>query len=239
MPLAAQESSPPASATTSTQQTAGVSKGEVKHEERERAFGLVPLTGAVNVKNAQPLTTGEKFKLMVRSQVDFYPYLTAAFGAGVGQAADSPSGYGQGAEGYGKRFGAAVANRATANFFGNFVYASLFKEDPRYFQSGEGSTKSRLFYAIEQEFVAHKDSGGRTFHFANVLGAFTSGGIANAYYPDNDRGAGLMASQAAASLGYGCAGNIFLEFWPDIHRKFFHKGQANSSGAAAPTAGKQ
>lgn len=233
MPAAAQQ---PASA-DSAQQPA-TSKQEVKREEKQHAFGLIPLYGAVDIKNVKPLTTAQKFHLMLRTQFDFYPYLTAGLTAGIGQATNSPSGYGQGAEGFGKRFGAAVADGATGNFFGKFVYASLFKTDPRYFQSGEGSAGSRIFYAIEQEFVAHKDSGGRTFHFANVLGAFTSGGISNAYYPDKDRGAGLMASRAGISLAYGCGGNIFLEFWPDIQRKLFHKGEAHSSGAAAPAAAK-
>jgi len=92
--------------------------------------------------------------------------------------------------------------------------------------------------ALKQEFVTRKDSGGHTFHFSNVLGAFTAGGISNAYYPKGDRGFGLTVSRSAIALGYGCLGNVLVKFWPDIDRKLFHrgggKGQPSDASSAAP-----
>ena len=99
----------------------------------------------------------------------------------------------------------------------------LFKEDPRYFRLGHGSFKHRFGYALAQEFVCHTDKGGRMFHFSNLLGAFTSGGISNAYYPEADRGFGLTMSRSGIALMYGSLGGLLSEFWPDIDRKVFHK----------------
>jgi hypothetical protein len=87
--------------------------------------------------------------------------------------------------------------------------------------------KRRVLYGLRQEFVCHTDSGGRTFNFSNVLGAFTSGGISNAYYPESDRGFGLTMSRSGIALAYGMAGGLFDEFYPDIDRKLFHRKKKN------------
>src|SRR5262249_10925260 len=92
------------------------------------------------------------------------------------------AGYGQGAEGYGKRFGAAFADEVSASFFGNFFYPTLFQQDPRYFRLGRGGFMRRFGYSLAQEFVCHTDSGGRAFNLSSVLGVFTAGSVSNFYY---------------------------------------------------------
>lgn len=194
-----------------------------KQEQSQRILGVVPQFGMTSRMNAPPLTTGQKFHLFVKGSFDPFEYAAAGFQAGLGQATNEFPGYGQGAAGYGKRYGASIADQVSSNFFANFVYPSLLKEDPRYFRLGEGSIKHRILYSLEQEFVCHSDKGGLTFNWSNVLGAFTSGAISNAYYPSTDRGAGLTASRSAISLLYGAAGGLVDEFWVDIHNKLFHK----------------
>jgi len=156
---------------------------------------------------------------------------------------DSFPEYGQGAAGYAKRYGAAFTDSVDANFFSNFFWPVLLKQDPRYFRSGEGTIKHRVWYAMKQEFVAHTDSGGRAFNFSNVLGALTAGGISNAYYPAGDRGFGLTLSRSGIALLYGTMGGVFSEFWPEIQRKILHKNTPETPAAAsdpAPTsAGEQ
>lgn len=194
-----------------------------KQEQSQRILGVVPQFGMTSRQNAPPLTTGQKFHLFVKSSFDPFAYAAAGLQAGLGQATNEFPGYGQGAAGYGKRFGASIADQVSSNFFANFFYPSLLKEDPRYFRLGEGSVKHRIFYSLAQEFVCHTDKGGRSFNWSNVLGAFTSGAISNAYYPSTDRGAGLTASRSAVALAYGSAGGLVDEFWTDIQHKFFHK----------------
>lgn len=192
-----------------------------KKEQSQRILGVAPLFGSTR-QNARPLTTGEKFHLFAKSSFDPFEYAAAGFQAGLGQATNEFPGYGQGASGYFKRYGASVADQVSSNFFSNFAYPVVLKEDPRYFRLGEGSIKHRIGYSLAQEFVCRTDSGGRSFNFSNVFGAFTSGGISNIYYPQTDRGFGLTMSRSAISLLYGSAGGLVDEFWPDIDRKLFH-----------------
>jgi hypothetical protein len=199
------------------------------------------------------LTRGEKFHLFAKSAFDPVTIGIVGFQAGLSQAEDEFPGYGQGAQGYGKRFGASLADEVSSGFWSNYFYPVLLKEDPRYFRLGEGSFGHRLVYGVKQEFVCHTDKGGRAFNFSNVLGAFTSGGISNLYYPgntlirmvpatsttpgkpvyENDRGAVLTLSRATIALGYGTLGGLFDEFWPDIQRKISRK-HKTEAGSTAP-----
>lgn len=194
-----------------------------KKEQSQRILSVVPRFGVTSRQNAPPLTTGQKFRLFAKQSFDPFQYFSAGLQAGVSQAENEFPGYGQGAAGYGKRYGASLADQVSSNFFANFVYPSLLKEDPRYFRLGEGSLRHRVFYSLAQEFVCHTDKGGRSFNWSNVLGAFSSGGLSNTYYPRSDRGFGLTMSRSAISLLYGSAGGLIDEFWLDVQRKLFHK----------------
>jgi hypothetical protein len=197
---------------------------EIEGEEQsQRVLGVVPQFAVTSRQNAPPLSTTEKFHLFAKSAFDPVTVTIAGLQAGLGQATNEFPGYGQGAQGYGKRFGASLADEVSSGFWSNFFLPVLLREDPRYFRLGEGSTKHRILYGLGQELVAHSDRGGRTFNFSNMLGAFATGGLSNLYYPSSDRGAGLTLSRSAISIGYGTAGGLFDEFWPDIHRRLFHK----------------
>jgi len=198
-------------------------------EKKQKMLGIVPMYGVTNYQYAPALTPGEKFDLMSRSYITIFPYLAAGLQAGVSQAFNNFEGYGQGASGYGKRFGAALADGADSAFFSNFFYPVLFKQDPRYFRLGEGTKKKRTVYAIEHEFITKKDSDrSPVFSYSNVLGALTAGGISNAYYPPEERGFGLTMSRTAVSFGWGMAGNLLLEFWPDISKGLLHKHKSDT-----------
>lgn len=196
---------------------------ELKQEESQRILGVVPLFGVTSRHNPPPLTSRQKFHLFVKSAFD--PFVFGAIGiqSAISQAEDEFPEYGQGAAGYARRYGAAMGDSVSSNFFSNFFYPVLLKEDPRYFRRERGSIKRRIGYALAQEFIAHTDRGGRTVNFSNVLGATTAGGISNLYYPDSDRGFVLTMTRAGIALIYGSAGGLMDEFWPDINRKLFHK----------------
>ncbi len=206
----------------------GKDKTMKNQEPPQRVFGVLPQFGVTNQQDAPPLTSGQKFHLFARSAFDPATIVIEGLQAGLSQAENEFPGYGQGAQGYGKRFGASLADEVSSGFFSNFFYPTLLKEDPRYFRLGKGSFKHRMGYAIVQEFVCHTDSGGRSFAFENVLGAFSSGGLANVYYPSSDRGFGLTMSRSSIALGYGSLGGLVTEFWPDIHRKLFKKHDKNT-----------
>jgi len=179
-------------------------------------------------QNAAPLSSGQKFRLFAKEAFDPAVVAITAAQAGLSQAEDEFPGYGQGGQGYAKRYGAALGDEVSSGFWSNFFFPAILKEDPRYFRLGEGAFKHRMFYIVKQEFVCHTDSGGRSFSYSNVLGAFTAGGISNFYYPKGDRGLGLTVSRVGIALAYGVAGNLFDEFGPDVHRKLFPKHKKDS-----------
>ena len=194
-----------------------------KKEHAQRLGGILPQFGVVNGLTAPPLTPRGKFRLFYKSALDPAAFAVSGLVAGIGQAQDSFPAYGQGAEGFAKRYAAAFADQADSAFFSNFFYPVLFKADPRYFRMGQGSAKRRFAHAVAQEFIAHKDNGERTFNWSNTLGALTAGGISNAYYPSADRGFGLTMGRAGIALVYGSLGGVGSEFWPDISRKLHHR----------------
>lgn len=203
----------------------------LQKEESQRGFGVVPMFGVTSRQNARPLTPGDKFHLFVKSAFDPFAFGEVGIQSGISQAQDSFPDYGQGAAGYGRRFGAAFGDSVSSNFFSNFFYPVLLHQDPRYFRSGQGSIKRRIAYALAQEFVAHTDKGGRMVNFSNILGAASAGGVSNLYYPASDRGFTLTMSRAGIALIYGSIGGLLNEFWPDIDRKLFHK---DNKAAMAP-----
>jgi len=146
-------------------------------KEPERIFGIVPAYSITNARNAPPLTSKEKFKLFVSGTLDPFPFAVYAVQAGVEQANDSHSGYGQGAAGYARRFGAALGDGTSARFFATYAFPSLLHQDPRYFRKGEGSGWSRVGYSVSRGFVTRSDSGKTQPNWSNVIGKFAGAGI--------------------------------------------------------------
>jgi hypothetical protein len=225
------QQSPASTSTSVSQQQVPAAKEETAEEQEkaQRVLGVLPEFGVTNQKHPRPLTPKEKFHLFYKSAFDPATFAVTGLEAGISQAQDSFPSYGQGASGYGKRYGAAFADQVSSGFFTNYFFPTLLREDPRYFRLGEGTFKRRLRYALVQEFITHKDSGGRTFAWSNALGAVTTGSISNAYYPSEDRGFGLTMSRAGISLLYGSLGGLEDEFWPDIYRKIWHHGKQSSA----------
>ncbi|HZQ21069.1 MAG TPA: hypothetical protein VFA90_20515 [Terriglobales bacterium] len=193
-----------------------------KQEQSQRLLGVLPNFGTTSRRNPPPLSASGKFHLFYKSAFDPVQLSVVGLQAGFSQAEDEFPEYGQGAAGFGKRYGATLADEVSSGLFTDFLYPVLFKEDPRYFRLGEGPIKRRFGYALLQEIDCHTDKGGRSVAWSNVLGALTSGSVSNAYYPAPERGFGLTMSRSAISIGYGSLGGLVDEFYPDISHRLFH-----------------
>ncbi len=121
------------------------------------------------------------WRLFLKDETDPFTFGWAALWAGVAQANDDLSEYGQGASGYGKRFGAPVADETAAGFFGTFLFPSVLHQDPRYYRLGARPFKKRFGHALMRPVLTHKDSGGRAFNRSGMLGSIATRGLANAY----------------------------------------------------------
>jgi hypothetical protein len=217
-------------ATAETDVEVGVTRVEVaedqmKVEEQQRVFGVLPNFYVSYVPNAAPLDAKQKFKLATRTVVDPFTFVFVAGTAGVEQAQNHFRGYGQGAQGYAKRFGAGYADTIAGTFIGGAILPSLLKQDPRYFYKGTGSTSSRFLYALASAVICKGDNGRWQPNYSNVLGSFAAGGISNLYYPPQDRdGAGLTIENGAIGIGASAIANVFQEF---IIRKLTPKAPKN------------
>ncbi len=188
---------------------------------QDRMFGIVPAYGLVEVgMQPPPLTSGQKFKLAVQ-YLNPYTFVFVAGEAGVNQALNSPSEYGQGAEGYGKRYGAGFADGLTAAILITGVYPSLLRQDPRYYRLGDGSFSHRVGYAVSRILVTRQDSGRKAFNVSEVLGSFSSSSLAVTYYPKSQRDFSDVAERAGIQFAFDAGFNVLKEFYPEIEHKLF------------------
>src|SRR5260370_23979474 len=191
---------------------AEVAEEQVKVQEKQRVLGVVPNFYVSYVPNAAPLTAKLKFKLALRTMIDPVTFALAGVGAGVQQANNDFSGYGQGATGYAKRFGASYADTATSAFIGSALLPSLLKQDPRYFYNGTGCVGSPMLYAIANSVICKGDNQSWQLNYSAILVGLASGGISNLYYPAKDRGAALVFENTAIGTGTTVVLNLFQEF---------------------------
>jgi hypothetical protein len=185
---------------------------EIRAEEKQRLFGIVPNFYVSYVKDPAPLTTKQKFSLATHDTLDWTTFVGVSATAGIEQANNSFAGYGQGAAGYGKRWAAQFGDGRTSDYLSNFVFASLFHEDPRYFYQGTGTMKSRLYHAVSNAWVTRSDSGKNVPNYAYILGAMGSGALSNTYYPHADRGVTLVFTNALLGFAGRAGGNVLQEF---------------------------
>ncbi|MGA9481838.1 MAG: carboxypeptidase-like regulatory domain-containing protein [Candidatus Acidiferrales bacterium] len=186
---------------------------QIKEEEKQRVFGVLPNFYVTYVPNAVPLSSKQKFKLAWRSSVDPVTFVIAGAVAGVQQANNDFKGYGQGASGYGRRYGAAYGDAVIGTYIGSAILPSLLKQDPRYFYKGTGTTRERVLYAIANAVICKGDDGRWQANYSAILGSLAAGGISNLYYPPQSRnGAALTFENTLIGIGESAAVNIIQEF---------------------------
>jgi hypothetical protein len=169
--------------------------------------------------NRNPLTPNQKFKLFVDKTIAPSTFIGATASAAYKQALDTYPGYGQGWDAYGKRYGAAIANSASTNFFGTFVFPTLFHEDPRHFFSERPGFGKKVEYALTRQVVTRKDDGSKTFNWSRVLSVLVAEGIANTYLPPDERTAPKTFERAGNRFAFGVASTLLKEYWPVIAKK--------------------
>jgi hypothetical protein len=190
-----------------------IANEQIALEEKQRVLGVIPNFYVTYTWNAASLTAGQKFRLAARSSIDPVTIGISAIIAGVEQADDAFEGYGQGAQGYAKRFGASYGDAVIGTFIGGAIFPSIFHQDPRYFYKGTGTITSRALYAISTVVICKGDNGKWQPNYSNVLGNLAAAGISNIYYPASERnGAGLTIGNALIGTAGGAIGSLFQEF---------------------------
>lgn len=166
--------------------------------------------------NPGPLGAGGKFKIFVNQSISPAYILAAAASAGVDQARNVPSAYGQGWDAYGDRFGANMARASSNSFFATFLFASMFHQDPRFFPQSDPSFWASVKYSAKRLVVTRNDQGKEVFNTSGVMGPFAAEGLANAYLPASEQTAGKSLERVGTDFAWRFAGNMFKDYWPKI-----------------------
>ena len=212
---------------------------QLKAQEQQRVMGVMATFNTTTNKDALPLSPRQKFQLFFKSSTDPWPFFLAGVISGIGQADDSYPVWGQGAQGYAKRYGAAYADAFIGNFFGNAVLPVVLHEDPRYFQKGTGSATGRFLWAASSTFWCRRDNGKWGPNYANVGGNLIGAAIARSYYPASERDVGDTIQDGLTVSVEGIVGAEVIEFWPDIARHLKRKHDEKLARQAAAENAKQ
>ena len=205
----------PAATTTNVQVSVTqieIATEQLNAQEQQRVLGIFPNFYSSYIWDAAPLSSGQKYQLAAHSLVDPFSFVGTGVFAAAEQWQNTFPGYGQGAKGYAKRYGAAYADEALSRMIGSAILPSLLHQDPRYFYRGTGSRKARALYAISQAVICRGDNGKMQPNYSYVLGSFAAGGISNLYHPAGDRGAGLTIGNGFLNVGAHAIDNLAREF---------------------------
>ncbi len=223
-------------------QTSG--QGKVAGTSNDRLFYTLPnfltLEGR---KQLPPMSPGDKFKAVALGTFDFVEYPWWGVLAAISQADDGDPAFGQGWEAYAKRYGTTAGDSMVENFMVGAVFPSILRQDPRYYQSGQGSFFRRTGYSVSRIIVTLSDSGRTQFNYSEIFGAATAAAISTYSYhprsayistPSNphqfvasERTFSNMASTWETQVGLDTVTVVVKEFWPDIRRKISKKHKAD------------
>ena len=217
-----------------------IAQQQIHEQEKQRTLGIVPAFNVSYRADAVSLTAGQKMKLALRSSIDPITFAAAPFMAGYHEAMHDDSGFGWGAEGFGKRSGAAYLDSLDGTMIGNGILPALLHQDPRYFRLGHGSTSHRFLYALATSVITKHDNTHKWEpNYSNVGGNIIAGAISNLYYPSDGSGVGQTFSDGMLVTAEGGIGSLFQEFWPDISRHFLHRDPTHGLDAQASAADKK
>ncbi len=238
----------PAGQSTSSQGTQAnpplTAEQQLRLQEKQRILGVMATFNTTQNHDALPLSRRQKYQLFFKSVTDPWPFALTAVVAGISQADDDFSAYGQGMQGYAKRYGAAYTDYFTGNFFGNAVLPSLLHEDPRYYQRGKGKFITRALWAAGSTGWCKRDDGTWGPNYSNVTGNLIGAAISNVYYPAEERTVSDTLQRGLTVTVEGAIGAELIEFWPDIASHYKRKkaekrareaAQKNPQGASQPT----
>ena len=204
-----------------------IAAAQLKQQETQRLLGIVPNFYSSYIWDAAPMNSRQKFMLTLRSNTDPFNILLVATLAAAEQKHNTFPGYGQGAEGYGKRFSAAFADTMVSKMVSRAILPSILHQDPRYFYRGSGSVRTRMIYALTSAVISRGDNGQQQPNYSQVLGNFAAIGISNLYRAPSDRTASLTFRNGLVMLASTAVQNLIREF---VSRKLTPKVPAFANG---------
>jgi len=226
-PKAADDTKPDPQAPAPPPSTSGTAQStdDSQGQQTKRILGIVPNFHAVSA-NAQlpPLSGKQKFWLATQGSFDYSSFISVGIQAGIEQATNTYPEFHQGAAGFGRYYWHTFADATVENYLTGAILPVALHEDPRYYTLYRGGFLHRAGYAVSRLWITKNDAGARRFNFSEIIGSGVATQISARYYPRQERGGAADTLERWASLLLNDGvGNVFQEFWPDIHQKFFHR----------------
>jgi hypothetical protein len=204
-------------------------KPDAAATSKDRLFYAMPnFLTLENTEHVPPLTAGQKFKVVARGSFDPFQFAWYGLLSGINEANGSEPGYGNGFQGYAKRYGASFADGTIENFMTGAVMASLLRQDPRFYQKSDGSFMHRVGYAVSRIFITRGDSGRSEFNASEIFGSAIAAGVSTySYHPHADKTLDNTLSVWSTQVGYDTLTTVIKEFWPDLRKKFGKKAKSD------------
>lgn len=171
---------------------------------------------------ARHLSFGERFHLYEHTFIEPQSVIAPALGAAIDQGLNTPKEWGQGAAGFGTRFGSNYGREVIARTI-RFGVAATDHEDPRYVPSNRSGFGPRVKWAVLRTYFTSTDSGTPIPAFSRFAGAYGAAFISNAWYPKSQADAPHAVERGSVSLATSAGWNVFREFWPDLRNKLHHR----------------
>ena len=205
-------------APTVTTVTVGVSPQELAteqlhQEEKQRALGIIPNYYVTYEPHPAPLSPKQKLHLALKTLLDPATFAGAGITAGIQQEMNSYHQFGQGGEGFAKRFGAAYGTAANDILITSVLANSLFHQDPRYFYSGQGTKGQRAWYAVKSAFLTKGDNGKWQPPYSTVTGMIASAELSQTYLPGSRTQYTLLGRSLMFHFGGLVGLNLAQEFF--------------------------
>ena len=142
--------------------------------------------------------------------------------AGWGGWSNRPPEYGQGMEGFGKRFGLRLTSVGTSNVM-EASLGAIWGEDPRYHVGHDATVRGHFHHALKMTFMADKADGTVAPAYARYIAYAGSNAISTAWRPDSQRNVDSTMTRIGERFAGRLLGNMFQEFWPEIKQHTFLK----------------
>ncbi len=192
-------------------------------KQTKRILGIMPNFRSVSVDaKLPPLSTKDKFVLMLQDSFDYSSFIYVGIIAGVGQMEKSYPEFHQGAAGYGRYYWHSFADNINGNLFTEALVPSVTREDPRYYTLGRGGAVKRTAYSVSRLLITRTDAGNKTFNFGEIVGNGAASGVSDLYYPRNERTWTKTGQKWLVQVSLDGVSNVVKEFWPDINKNIFH-----------------
>ncbi len=158
-----------------------------------------------------------------------YPIVGAAFGAGINQGNSTPPEWGQGSEGYARRFGSDLGIAAVGTTT-RYALSEAFKEDTLYYRCECRGVLPRLRHAMISTLTARRgEDGHRVFSVPSLVAPY-AGSMTAVYgwYPNRYGAKDAFRTGNYSLLAY-MGSNIALEFLYSGPHSLLHRMHLNNA----------